>query len=77
MSIRTTKEAVEYIITTDKLMISATTAAKAIGMDPVALRFKAKDHPEMLPFPVMVVGRNVKIPKIPFMELYGLTKKEK
>jgi len=76
MSVRTTKEAVEYIMTTDKLMISATTAAKAIGMDPVALRFKAKDHPEMLPFPVIVIGRNVKIPKIPFMELYGLIKKE-
>ncbi len=74
MSTKANREAIEYIMNTDKLAISASTAAKAIGMNPVTLRIKAREHPETLPFPVMTSGRNVKVARIPFMEYYGLNK---
>ena len=42
-------------------------AAKAIGVAPQKLREQAKDEPEKLGFNVIVVGKSIRIPRIPFL----------
>lgn len=48
--------------------ITPAEAAKAIGCDPNLIRLQAKQRPELLGFPVCVVGSRVKIPRVPFIK---------
>lgn len=51
----------------DKNMLVAEDVAPIIGCNPHRLRLVAKERPELLGFPVCVVGNRVKIPRIPFI----------
>lgn len=42
--------------------------APLLGSDPYTIHTQAMDAPEMLGFPVVRVGRRVKIPKQPFIK---------
>jgi hypothetical protein len=47
-------------------------AASMLGCNPHSLRLAARNKPELLGFPVIVIGNRVKIPKGPFLKaLYG------
>lgn len=51
----------------DKLMITPAEAAPLIGCDPQLIRVQAQDDPRKLGFPVIVIGRTTKIPRLPFI----------
>ena len=46
--------------------------AEVLGMDAQAIRILGRRSPERLPFPVIVAGSRVKIPKIPFLRYMGV-----
>ena len=51
----------------DKAMLVAEEVAPVIGCNPHRIRLMAKERPELLGFPVCVVGSRVKIPRVPFI----------
>ena len=50
----------------------ASEAAKILGCSPQLLRDTAHNNPSGLGFPVVVVGKRVLIPKLPFYKYLGL-----
>ncbi len=54
--------------------ITAEVAAAVLDHDPQSIRLQAHCDPKMLGYPVIVTGRRVKIPRIPFINyLRGVT----
>ena len=43
-----------------------------LGADPQTIRLQARLRPELLNFPVIVMGNRVKIPRIPFLRYMGV-----
>lgn len=63
---------IEYLKTLTRAFIRADEAAKVLGCNPNSIRQAARLRPELLGFPVIVIGNRVKIPKGPFLKaLYG------
>lgn len=58
----------DQIRQSDKLFITPKDIAPVIGCDPQKIRTTAWDKPERLGFPVVVVGRRIRIPRIPFLQ---------
>ena len=52
----------------DKYMITAAEAAPIVGCDPHYIRMVARQDPDRLGFPVIVLGNRVKIPRLPFIK---------
>ena len=44
-------------------------AAYVLGCQPQSIRVAARQRPELLGFPVIIIGNRVKIPRIPFLNL--------
>jgi len=51
----------------EKEMLIPSDIAKIINVDPQWIRLVARENPEKLGFPVMIVGNRVKIPRRPFL----------
>jgi hypothetical protein len=47
--------------------ITAAQASAVLRCDPNSLRRAARDSPERLGFPVILIGHTVRIPRIPFL----------
>ena len=58
----------DEIRTSDKPFLIATDISDILGCDPHNIRLMAKQRPELLGFPVCVVGTRVKIPRVPFIQ---------
>lgn len=58
----------EEIQKSDELMLTPAEVAEALHLDPNSLRAQAQHKPELLGFPVIVVGSRVKIPRVPFLK---------
>lgn len=43
-----------------------------LGSDPQTIRITARQRPELLGFPVILIGNRVKIPRIPFLRHMGV-----
>lgn len=43
-----------------------------LGSDPQTIRLCARHRPELLGFPVVIIGNRVKIPRIPFLRKMGV-----
>jgi hypothetical protein len=50
------------------LTITPAIAASVLNQDPHSIRLQAHCDPKMLGYPVIVTGRRVKIPRIPFIQ---------
>lgn len=48
-------------------VLTAEDVAPIMRSNPQAIRMTARQHPERLGFPVVCIGRRVKIPKEPFI----------
>ncbi len=53
------------------LWLTAADIAPVLGCDPDLLRAQARYKPELLGFPVVVIGSRVKIPRRPFLAFFG------
>lgn len=61
----------EEIKRSDKPFLMASDVAPVLGCDPNFVRLAAHDKPELLGFPVTILGRRVKIPRKPFLRYLG------
>lgn len=59
---------IEDIKEMDSAIITPAVAASVIGCDPQLIRLQARERPELLGFPVVVVGTRTKIPRLPFIK---------
>ena len=66
------KIALERLRQLDKLMLTPTDICPVLGSDPQTIRDTAKDTPELIGYPYTFVGRNMKIPRIPFLRFMGV-----
>lgn len=48
-------------------VLTCAQVAPVLGANPATIRGQATERPELLGFPVIVAGRRVKIPKMPFI----------
>lgn len=55
----------------DKQFLTPADVSEIVGVDPQSLRLQARQKPEMLGFPVVVIGTRTKIPRIPFLRFIG------
>lgn len=66
---------IQEIESSDKVFLLAKDVCGLLGVNAQSIRVAAKQRPELLGFPVTVVGVNVFIPRIPFMEFVGIKRK--
>lgn len=59
--------ALEEVRAWDKPVITPAEAAKVLGCDPHYIRVAARQCPEALGFPVILIGTRTKIPRLPFI----------
>ena len=52
----------------DTPTITPAQAASVLGMNPLNLRWQARDNPSALGFPVIVVKSRTYIPRLPFIQ---------
>lgn len=52
----------------DKAFVNSADIAKIVGCDPYALTLTAREHPERLGFPSMVIGKRVRFPRLAFIK---------
>ena len=59
------------IMASTDVYISVSDAARILHCDPQCIRVQARTNPEMLGYPVIIIGRRVRIPRIPFLRYLG------
>lgn len=55
----------------EKMFLTAAEVAVVMGCDPQAIRIMARTKPERLGFPVTIVGKRTRIPRVPFLRYIG------
>lgn len=55
-----------------KAFLNAADIAPVLNCDPQCIRAQAHIDPSKLGYPVIVTGRRIRIPRIPFLEYLGL-----
>ena len=60
----------QEIRASDKPMLIPTEIAEVLGADPQAIRTMARKRPDLLGFPVCVVGTRTKIPRQAFLNWF-------
>ena len=58
---------IEQIQQMDTATITPDMAAKVLQCNPISLRVAARQRPELLGFPVIIMGTRTRIPRIPFI----------
>ena len=53
-------------------IITPEQASKVLKCRPQSIRIAARQRPELLGFPVIVMGTETKIPRIPFLRFLGV-----
>lgn len=56
--------------------LSIADVALVLQSDAQCLRSQARSNPELLGFPVTIIGRRVRIPRIPFLAYVGMTQED-
>ena len=60
------------MIQSEKTMLSPQDVAEVLCCDPQLLRVQARQCPERLPFPFILVGNRMKIPRLAFLRVMGV-----
>lgn len=58
---------IETIQAMDKVTINADQAAEVLGCNANSIRQAARQRPELLGFPTIIIGHRVLIPRLPFL----------
>lgn len=61
----------EEIKQSDAVFLTPADVAPVIGCDPNFIRRAAHDRPELIGFPVCVIGTRTRIPRKPFLQFIG------
>lgn len=68
----TQRKTMQDLIDSKKDFFVADDVAGVLGCDPHTLRLTARQRPELLNFPTVIMGCRVKIPKRPFLRAMGV-----
>ena len=63
-------DAIERLKAMDKPMLAPAEVAPVLGCSPYTINLQAQRDPGMLGFPVVVMGRRVRIPRLAFIRWY-------
>lgn len=63
------------IRSSDKIWLTPGDIAEVVGSDPQQIRMTAREFPERLGFPVTIIGKYTRFPRIPFLRYLGLEEK--
>lgn len=63
----------ELVQKTDRDFFTAREISGVLNSSPELLRLTARQRPELLGFPAVLVGNRVKFPRIPFLRYMGVT----
>ena len=61
---------IDEIRATEKAFLTCAEIAPVIGSDPHAIRIEARKKDSRLGFPVLIIGKRVKIPTVGFINWY-------
>ena len=61
------------LVRMESAVIPGTWAAQVMGMDPTRLVGYGRERPDLIPFPYMMSGNHMKIPRVPFLKWAGIT----
>ena len=67
----TIEEMIEEIKASNKAVLPAYKIAKLVNKDATKIIAQAHSDPSTLGFPVIIVGKTVRIPRIPFLRFLG------
>lgn len=59
------------IINSDFAYLTPADIAPILGYDPQSIRTQAHKDPQALGYPVIIIGRRIRIPRIPFLRYLG------
>lgn len=62
---------VDEIRASERVLLRPEDIAPVLGCNPQAIRSAARSEPGLLGFPVLVIGRQTKIPRKPFLAFLG------
>ena len=62
---------IQEMLASDATVLRPVDVADVLGCDPQYVRITARQRPEALGFPVCVIGKRVKIPRLPFLQYLG------
>lgn len=62
----------ELVRKTDREFFTADEISTVLGTNPQTLRDTARQRPELLGFPAILMGQRVKFPRIPFLRYMGV-----
>ena len=62
----------ELVQRVDKEFFTPQDVCFVLRLDPQTIRLQARLRPELLGFPVIVIGSRVRIPRIPFLRYMGV-----
>ena len=63
---------IDEIKQSNKTILTPADVAPVLQCDPHWIRLAARQRPELLGFPVIVMNSRTKIPRIPFLEYMGV-----
>ncbi len=63
---------IQEIIALDQEFLTPVQAAGVLGTSAQSIRVAARQRPELLGFPVVVIGTRTKIPRVPFLRFLGV-----
>lgn len=66
------KMTIDDIRSSETVTITPEQASGFLGCNPQSIRVAARQKPELLGFPVIVMGTETKIPRVPFLRFLGL-----
>lgn len=66
------QDALEHIILKDGYTLTPTDVAPLLGTTPQTIRQTARDNPQLVGFPFTYCGKQMKIPKQPFLDFLGI-----
>lgn len=66
------RKTIQELMDSEKNFFTPADICAVIGCDPNKIRIAARLEPELLGFPVSVMGSRVRIPKLPFLRYMGI-----
>lgn len=59
------------IINSDSVYLTPADIAAILGCDPQSIRTQAHKNPQAMGYPIIIIGRRIRIPRIPFLRYLG------
>lgn len=62
---------IEDLQSSSKIYLTPAEVSDLLHCDPQSIRVQAHTNPQVLGYPVIIIGRRIRIPRIPFLRYLG------